>query len=110
MIPYTDKSKRLAYLTKNPEYAEYLKWQEGYYNKYPELKPVFNGQVFKRVDVSGWPPALADYVSAYAYTGSRLPNGAFKALQQEWISQGKPMGDMQTWLDSQVVPFMLYGQ
>jgi hypothetical protein len=108
-IPYTDKSGRLAFLRKNPEYDEYRKWQQAYYKKYPDLVPVFNGKVFKRIDTSSWPPALEDYVTLYAYTGDKLPKGAMSALTQVWIMEGKPYGDVQSWLDSDVAPALMYG-
>ena len=102
------KSDRPAYLAKFPRLREYWDWKKGYYNKYPELQPIFKGQVFKQVDTSQWPPNLEEYVAVYAMTGKKLPSGAHKALQQIWIREGMPFGDMQAWLDSQVVPAMLY--
>lgn len=102
------KSERTAYLAKFPRLREYWDWKKGYYDKYPELQPIFKGQVFKQVDTSQWPPALEEYVAMYAMTGKKLPKGAYKSLEQVWIREGMPMGDMQSWLDSQVVPAMLY--
>jgi len=60
------------------------------------------------VDTRNWPPGLSDYVTAYAYTGKRMPSGAYAALEQVWIMEGEPMGDFETWLNSQVVPAMKY--
>lgn len=104
------KSDRPAYLRKFPHLKEYWDWKHGYYEKFPELQPIFKGQVFKTVDTSAWPPALEDYVAMYAMTGKKLPSGAYKALEQVWIREGMPMDDLQSWLDSQVVPAMLYQQ
>ena len=70
---------------------------------------MFSGKVFKRIDTSGWPTGLSDYVLMYAYTGEPLPRGARKALEQEWLREGKPMDDLQSWLDGQVSPALLYG-
>jgi hypothetical protein len=109
-IPYTDKSGRLAFLAKNPEYAAYRKWQKKYYDKWPELIPIFNSQAFKNIDTSSWPPGLVDYVELYAYAGEKLPKGARKAIEQVWIMEGRPMDDFQEWLDVEVVPGLLYGE
>jgi hypothetical protein len=103
-------SKRAEYLLRFPQYKEFREWRKGYYNRYPELVPVFKGQVFKTVDTSQWPDGLEYFVQNYAYTGEDLPEGAYKALEQMWIREGRPMGDLQTWLDSQVAPAMLYQQ
>jgi len=102
------KSERAAYLMKNPDLKKYWDWKDGWYDSYPQYKPIFNGQAFKTVDTSTWPPALEDFVRTYAYTGKRMPSGAYSALQQVWIMEGEPMGDFETWVDSQVVPAMMY--
>jgi hypothetical protein len=104
------KAEKSKYLLAHPEYAAYRKWQAGWYDAYPQFKPIFNGNVFQQVDTSEWPPALLDYVELYAMTGKRLPSGAYKALQQVWIEEGQPMDDFKSWLDSTVVPAMMYGQ
>ena len=101
-----DKSK---FLLENPEYGDYVKWRNRWYQLYPEYKPIFNGDAFDRVDTSTWPPMLEDFVQLYAMTGQRLPNGAYKSLQQVWIREGQPMDSFETWLNSTVVPSMLYG-
>jgi hypothetical protein len=103
-------SQRSGYLLKFPRLKQYFDWQKGYYEQYPELKPVFQGKTFKTVDTSAWPPALEEYVSVYAMTGQRLPKGANTALEQIWIKEGRPMDDFKTWLNSQVVPAFLYQQ
>jgi len=103
-------SQRSGYLLKFPRLKEYFNWQKGYYEKYPELKPVFQGKTFKTVDTSTWPPALEEYVGAYAMTGQKLGKGATSALEQIWIKEGRPMDDFKTWLNSQVVPAFLYAQ
>jgi len=102
------KSDRTAYLRKFPRLKEYWDWKYDYYERYPELEPIFKGKVFKQVDTSAWPPALEDYVASYAMTGAKLPKGATKALEQVWVREGMPYGDMQIWLDAQVAPAMLY--
>jgi hypothetical protein len=102
-------SERAAFLLKNPEYADYLKWRKSWYDAYPQYKPIFNGDAFDRVDTTRWPPMLEDYVRVYAMTGQSLPNGAYKSLEQIWIQEGQPMGDFKSWLNSTVVPSMLYG-
>ncbi len=102
-------SKRAGYLLKNPKLKEYWGWKDRWFKSYPELEPIMRGQVFKRVDTSAWPPGLTNYVTDYAYTGKALPKGAYKALEQQWILEGKPYDNMKTWLNSQVVPAMLYG-
>jgi len=102
------RSERASYLIANPKLKNYWEWKDGWYQRYPDLVPVFKGQVFKRIDTSTWPIGLEDYVSAYALGGEKLPNGAYKALQQVWINEGMPMGDLDTWLKSQVVPAMMY--
>ena len=102
------KSERKSYLFKNPELKEYWDWKNNWYDAYPQYKPIFNGQAFKTVDTSNWPPGLSDYVTAYAYTGKRMPSGAYAALEQVWIMEGQPMSDFETWLNSQVVPAMKY--
>jgi hypothetical protein len=102
------KSDRTAYLAKFPRLKEYWDWKDGYYEKYPELKPVFQGKVFKTVDTATWAPGLEQFVVMYAMTGQKLPKGAYSALEQVWIREGKPYDDMQVWLDAQVAPAMLY--
>jgi hypothetical protein len=104
------RSKQPRYLIEHPEYAEYRKWQKGWYKKYPELVPVFNGQVFKKLDTSTWPVGLDQYVTVYAMTGQPLPKGATKALEMIWIREGRPLGDFKSWLKSEVAPAMLYAQ
>jgi len=47
-------------------------------------------------------------VPDFAYGGERLPNGAYKALEQEWIKAGRPRGSVDEWLKLDVVPAMLY--
>jgi len=103
------KSERKAYLFKNPELKAYWDWKDNWYNAYPQYKPIFNGNAFDRVDTSTWPPMLEDYVRSYALTGQRMPQGASAALQNVWIMEGQPMDNYQTWLDSTVVPGMIYG-
>lgn len=108
-IPESDKSGRYKYLAQNPELKQYWDWKKAYEKKYPELVPIIKGQVFKQIDTSAWPPALLDYVTIYAYTGQRLPKGAYKALEQVWLSEGKPLGSVDAWLSSDVAPALLYG-
>lgn len=103
------KSQRASYLLKNPELKEYWQWKDKWFKSYPQLEPILRGQVFKRIDVSNWPPGLVDYVNTYAYSGKKLPKGAFKALEQQWILEGSPYENMNTWLNSTVVPALLYG-
>jgi diguanylate cyclase with GGDEF domain len=103
------RSKRSAYLLKNPELKQYWDWKKSWEKSYPDLVPIFKGQIFKRVDTSTWAPGLVDYVTTYAYSGKRLPTGAMKALEQQWIQAGRPYDDLKTWLDATVVPAMLYG-
>ncbi|CAK0744646.1 hypothetical protein CCP3SC15_1310001 [Gammaproteobacteria bacterium] len=103
------KSERTAYLLAHPDLKQYWTWKDKWNSAYPELSPVFKGQVFKTVDTSGWSPYLVDYVAQYAMTGEKLGKGAQKALEQQWIMAGRPMDNMQSWLDSQVAPAMLYG-
>jgi len=103
------KSQRGSYLLKNPDLKEYWDWKKKWFKTYPDLVPILKGQVFKRVDTSGWAPGLEFYVQSYAFGGDRLPKGAYKALEQVWIMEGRPMDDLDTWLNSTVVPAMLYG-
>lgn len=103
------KSQRGGYLLKNPELKDYWQWKDKWMKSYPDLQPILKGQVFKRVDTSAWPPGLTDYVNMYAYSGKKLPKGAYKALEQQWILEGQPLGNLNSWLNSTVVPAMLYG-
>lgn len=103
------KSERTSYLLQNPELKAYWDWKRDWYDSYPQYKPIFNGEAFKSVDTSNWPPGLEDYVTSYAYTGRSLPSGARKALEQVWIMEGQPMDSFETWLNSQVVPGIMYG-
>jgi hypothetical protein len=104
------KGEKARYLAEHPDLKKYWDWKDGWYEAYPEYKPIFGGQVFKQVDTSGWPPMLEDYVRTYAFTGGKLPSGASKALEQVWINEGMPMGDFKSWLTSEVVPGMMYGK
>jgi len=105
------KSDRAAYLLKFPKLDAYWKWRDlEYYKKYPVLKPILQGKVFKQVDTSTWPDGLEQFVVLYAATGKKLGKGATLAMQQVWLKEGQPYGDFQTWLDAQVVPAMLYQQ
>jgi len=103
------RSQRASYLREHPNYAEFRKWQDRWYDNYPSLVPVFKSQVFKQIDTSTWPPMLANYVAMYAFTNEPLPPGAKKALEQIWIMEGRPYDDFKVWLTSQVVPAFLYG-
>jgi hypothetical protein len=102
------KSQRAAYLRKFPRLKEYWDYKKKYFKMYPELVPILKGDVFDRVDTTAWPPALLEYVQTYAYTGKHMPKGARAALEQQWIKAGMPYGSLDTWLNSQVVPSMLY--
>jgi hypothetical protein len=104
------KSKRAGYLLKFPRLKEYQNWRDGYYKQYPGLKPILQGKVFKTVDTSTWAPGLEQFIVTYAMTGKPLPKGATSALEQVWIREGRPMGDFKSWLNSQVVPAMMYQQ
>jgi hypothetical protein len=104
------KADRRTYLLKNPQLKEFWDWRRNWYNAYPEYVPIFNGTAFKRVDTSNWPPSLEDFVRMYALTGQSLPQGANAALRNVWMMEGMPMGDYQTWVESQVLPGMMYGE
>lgn len=101
---------RTRYLLEHPELKEFWDWRQRWYGAYPQYKPVMDGTAFKRVDTTNWPPMLEDFVRTYAYTGKGLPQGARKALEQVWILEGMPLGNFDTWLTSQVVPAMRYGE
>ncbi len=103
------KSEHPGFLQRFPEYAAYVKWRNQWYDDYPELKPIFNGEAFKTIDTSGWPPMLLPYLDNYAVTGERLPSGARKMLEQIWVREGRPLGSLQAWLDSAVVPGLRSG-
>jgi hypothetical protein len=102
------KSQRGSFLLANPELKEYWDFKKTWEKTYPDLVPIFKGQVFKEVNTTNWPPGLLDYVTTYAYTGAPLKKGAYKALEQQWIMEGRPMDDLKTWLNSQVVPALMY--
>ena len=104
------KSERRAFLIANPQLKDYWDWNRQWKARYPELEPVFNGQVFKRVDTETWNPLLVQYVADYAYSGTPLGPGAYKALEQIWINEGQPRGDFESWLKNDVAPSFLYGQ
>ena len=69
--------------------------------------PIFNGDAFKTIDVTGWPTPLIDAVTSYAITGDRLPSGARDMLKIIWLREGMPMGDLDSWIENQVAPSML---
>ena len=102
------KSARKRYLLENPTLKQYWDWKDKWYKAYPQFEPIFRGQAFKTVDMGTWPPALLQYVADYAMTGNELPKGAQQALLLQWVREGQPMGDVQTWLDATVVPAMKY--
>jgi hypothetical protein len=104
------QSQQTKYLLEHPELKAYQSWRNSWYNHYPELKPILNGQAFKTIDTSTWSPALVQYVNTYAMTGQPLGKGAQAALQQIWIREGRPNGDFKTWLNTQVVPALQYQQ
>lgn len=100
------RSERSKFLLRFPQLREYWKWKEAWYDKYPDLKPIFNGDAFDRIDTTGWSPMLVDMVQYYALTGDRLPDGAYSLMRLEWVKQGQPLGDFQAWLESVVAPAM----
>lgn len=102
-------SERVQYLSAHPELQAYWNFKKKWMKAYPDLQPIMKGQVFKQVDTTNWAPGLVDYVTTYAYTGKPLPKGAYKALEQVWIMEGRPMDNLNSWLNSTVVPAMLYG-
>jgi hypothetical protein len=104
------KSEQALYLMEHPRLKSYWDWKKKWYNRFPDLKPIFNGQAFKQVDTSSWPPALEQYIAVYAMTGQKLPPGATASLKQIWIKEGQPNGDFMTWVNTQVVPAMMYQQ
>jgi hemolysin-activating ACP:hemolysin acyltransferase len=53
---------------------------------------------------------LEDVVTSYALGSSKLGSGAWKSLEQIWLMEGAPMGDVKTWVNSQVIPALLYQQ
>lgn len=101
------KSERRDYLLKHPNLKAYWSWKDSWYKAYPEYVPIFNGEAFKRVDTSGWMPGLEDLVRESAYTGGRLPSGAYKALMNVWLMEGQPMEDFDAWVEDVVLPGML---
>ena len=102
------KSERASYMREHPELKKYWDFKDKWQKAYPEYEPILRGQVFKRIDTSQWSPLLLDYVGMYAMTGEPLGKGAWKALEQQWIMAGSPYGDVKSWLNSQVVPALLY--
>jgi len=100
-------SERGQFLVRWPELKEYMTWKKNYYNKYPDLVPIFNGEAFKTIDTSTWPPSLVDTVTLYAITGDRLPSGAQQFLKMIWMREGMPFDDFESWLENQVAPAML---
>lgn len=104
------KSERRAYLIEHPELKAYWDWNRAWKNRYPDLVPVFTGEVFRRVDTSTWNPLLTEYVADYAYSGEPLGPGAWKALEQIWINEGRPYDTLEDWINRAVVPSFLYGQ
>lgn len=102
------KSERASYMREHPELKQYWDFKDKWQKAYPEYEPILRGQVFKRIDTSQWSPLLLDYVGMYAMTGEPLGKGAWKALEQQWIMAGSPYGDVKSWLNSQVVPALLY--
>jgi len=105
------KSERSRYLAKHPKLKEYWDWKKRYYKKYPDLVPIFSGKAFKQqTDTSTWTPGLEGYVMTYAFTGQKLPKGAYEALRMEWMKAGMPFDDLDSWLNSQLVPSFLYAQ
>lgn len=98
------QSERTAYLLRFPELRRYWDWKSDYQEKHPGLDNWFNGDVYKRMDTSAWPPALLELVQYYALSGERLPKGALALLEQMWVAQGRPYGSVKAWLDSEVAP------
>ena len=88
------KSQQAGFLIRYPELKQYFDWKKQYYNNYPDLVPIFNGDAFKTIDVTGWPTPLIDAVTGYAITGDRLPSGARDMLKIIWLREGMPMGDL----------------
>jgi len=101
------KSDRAEFLMRFPQLKEYWSWKDKYYKDYPELKPVFNGEVFRRIDTSAWPPSLTMMVEQSAFTGDNLPDGAASVLAQVWYDEGQPYGDFDNWVESYVYPSIL---
>lgn len=100
-------SQRGEYLLRFPQLQEYFNWRKKWYKQFPDLIPIFNGEVFRRIDTTNWSPIILQMVQVSALTGDRLPEGAQAALTQVWLREGQPYGDFETWIYNQVYPSVL---
>ena len=100
------KAKRKQFLLRFPELQSYFDWSKKWKDDYPELKPLFSGEVFRRVDTSSWPATLEYMVQLSALTGDELPSGAQSLMMQIWEEEGRPYDNFETWLETQVYPSM----
>jgi hypothetical protein len=98
------KSERGKFLLRFPELKQYWDWKDGWYEQYPELQPIWKGEVFKTVDTSTWSPQLVQMATMYAVTGDKLPQGMYKLLEQEWLRAGKPYDNFESWLYTSALP------
>jgi len=98
------KSERGKFLNNFPELREYFQWKGDYQKKYPDLKPVFSGEVFKRMDTSNWPPSLLMITQEAALTGGKLSSGTKAILEQVWINEDRPYGSFDSWVYNSVYP------
>jgi hypothetical protein len=110
------KGKRSAFLKQFPELKKYWEWKASYAKKHPEIQgalasasaeasyesatqPEISNEVMRNMQ-----PELITQLSAYFMTGENLTPGAWMALQRLWENQGRPFGDLQSWIDMQIQP------
>lgn len=100
----TSRGEKQTYLVTHPNLKAYFNWKGNWYDKYPQYVPVFNGEVFKNVDTSNYPPMLLQMIQMYALTGEAIPGETKPLLEMAWIQEGRPYGNLDTWIEKDLIP------
>jgi len=113
-------SKRKAFLQQFPELKLYWNWKAQYRRDHPELEGYFTwlsqqgGEESQPemttlaqqqgtapiIDISKIDPILLRQLTAYIYGNSPLGDGAREEIKTMWESQGKPFGDLNSYLQA----------
>jgi hypothetical protein len=106
------RSQQGGFLKRFPELKQYWAWKRDYTANNPIIAPILAANNYEAtmettttgaVDMSKMDPTLVNQVQYSASTGSDLGPGAWMALQYQWEKSGKPYGDFQEWVDSEVL-------
>ena len=99
-------SQAKSYLLQHPDLAKYWDWNRAYKLQHPEVQLV-NDMAARKVDMTQFNDLLKQQLSWYAAANVPLSNGGYAELKRVWENNGKPSGNLKTWLDAVIKPNLL---